>query len=227
MQDQEYSYNMERRQQELLRQSANNFFGGADENEITVQNDIRVGVEEAKSDETEASNINVDKYTRFVNQMLNLELEEQKAKLIEMRDSAAMRALVRIAEDFTIEEDEKYSLLFNNGEKLKIIWEYICASFNDQEMLLTEPGYTNYCADYDLLKKYQLQTGYFLKNNAYKIYKLFRFFIMKDFFTLSQEQVQLSLHWKYRPTVLNLRWWKWMLFVKTNCQKFISRTQKN
>ena len=76
-----------------------------------MQNDIRVGAEEAKSDETEASNINADKYTRFVNQMLNLELEEQKAKLIEMRDSAVMRALVRIAQDFTIEEDENYSLL--------------------------------------------------------------------------------------------------------------------
>ena len=115
------------------------------------------------------------KLQAFVNQMLNLELEEQKAKFIEMRYSTVIRALVRIAQDFTIEEDEKYSLLFNDGEKLKIIWEYICASFKYQEMLLTEPGYTNYCADYDLLKKYQLQTGYFLKNNAYKKYKLFTF----------------------------------------------------
>ena len=97
-----------------MRQSADNFFGGEDKNETTeqteqsMQNDICFGMEVAKSDGTETSSINSDKYTRFVNQMLNLELEEQKAKLIEMRDSATMRALVRIAEDFTIEEDEQY-----------------------------------------------------------------------------------------------------------------------
>ena len=82
MQNQESSYSMEWRQQELLRQSANNFFDREDEIEITVQsiqNDIRLGVEEAKSEEIETSSVNADKYTRFVNQMLNLELEEQKA----------------------------------------------------------------------------------------------------------------------------------------------------
>ena len=51
----------ERRQQELLRQTANNFFGGEDKNETTeqteqsMQNDIRFGAEEAKSDETKTN----------------------------------------------------------------------------------------------------------------------------------------------------------------------------
>ena len=66
----------------------------------------------------------------------------------------------------------------------------IYVSFNEQEILLTEPGYGNYCVDFDALKKYQKQTGYILKSSAYKVYKLFRFFIMKDpiLHAISREQ---------------------------------------
>ena len=45
--------------------------------------------------------------------------KENQAKLIKMRDSAVMRALVRTAEDFTMEENEKYALLLENFESLK------------------------------------------------------------------------------------------------------------
>ena len=38
---------------------------------------------------------------------------------------------------------------------------------------------TRTIVDFDAWK-YQKQTGYFLKNSAYKVYKLFRFFIMKN-----------------------------------------------
>ena len=107
-----------------------------------------------------------------------------------MRNSSILRAIVRTAEDFTLEDEEKYALLFNEGDRLKRIWANIYVSFNEQEILLTEPGYENYCVDFDALKKYQKQTGYILKSSAYKVYKLFRFFIMKDpiLHAISREQ---------------------------------------
>ena len=103
----------------------------------------------------------VEKYTAFVNQTTNLELPEQQAKLIEMRDCTIIKVFVRMAEDFTIDDKEKSALFFNEGDKPKRIWECIHASFNGQEILLMEPGYANHCADFDTLEKYQFETGYF------------------------------------------------------------------
>ena len=145
---------------------------------------------ETKYEGTIASIILAEKYAQFVNQFINKPIEEQKEKLDEMRNSSIKRATVRTAEDFTLEDEEKYTLLFNEGDRLKRIWEYIYVSFNEQEILLTEPGYGNYCVDFDALKKYKKQTGYILKSSAYKVYKLFRFFIMKDpiLHAISREQ---------------------------------------
>jgi len=136
--------------------------------------------EETKSEGTIAPIILAEKYAQPINQFINKPIEEQKDKLDEMRNSSIIRALVRTAEDFTLEDEEKYALLFNEGNRLKRIWENIYVSFNEQEIILTVPGHGNYCVDFDALKKYQKQTGYILKSSAYKVYKIFRFFIMKD-----------------------------------------------
>ena len=105
-----------------------------------------------------------------------------------MRNSSISRALER--QKTLLLKMKKSMLSFNEGDRLKRIWEYICVSFNEQEILLTEPGYGKYCVDFDALKKYQKQTGYVLKSRAYKVYKLFRFFIMKDpiLHAISREQ---------------------------------------
>ena len=193
---------MEQRQQTLLRQSAENFFGEDEEN-ISERNTrlLRQQLiqesgtsEETKSEGTNAPIILVEKYAQFTNQFIDKPIVEQKDKLDEMRNSSILRALVRTAEDFTLEEEEKYALLFNEGDRLKRIWEYIYVSFNEQEILLTEPGYGNYCVDFDALKEYQKQTGYILKNSAYKVYKLFRFFVMKDpiLHAVSREQINVT-----------------------------------
>ena len=63
-----------------------------------------------------------------------MELEQQQATLLEMRNSVTMKALVRTAEAFTFDENEKYALLFNDVEILLKIWEFIFVSFNDQDI---------------------------------------------------------------------------------------------
>ena len=107
---------MEQRQQILLRQSAENFFGDDEENisgrnqQILTQES---GTEETKSEGTNAPIILAEKYAQFVNQFINKPIEKQKEKLDEMRNSSLLRAIVRTAEDFTLEGEEKYALLFN------------------------------------------------------------------------------------------------------------------
>ena len=93
--------------------------------------------EETKLEGTNAPVILAEKYAQFLNQFINKPIKEQKEKLDKMRNSSILRAIVRSAEGFTLEDEEKYALLFNEGDRLKRIWEYIYVSFNEQEILLT------------------------------------------------------------------------------------------
>ena len=71
------------------------------------------GTEETTPEGTIAPIILAEKYAQFVNQFINKPIEKQKEKLDEMRNSSLLRAIVRTAEDFTLEGEEKYVLLFN------------------------------------------------------------------------------------------------------------------
>ena len=67
--------------------------------------------EETKSEGAIAPIILVANYAPFINQFINEPIEEQKDKLDKMKNSSILRALVRTAEDFTLEDEEKYALV--------------------------------------------------------------------------------------------------------------------
>ena len=134
-QDEEF-FLMEQRQQILLRQSAENFFG-EDKESISERTQRMLTQESGTSEETKSEGtiapiILAENYAQFINQFINKPIEEQKDKLDEMRNSLILRALVRTAEDFTLEDEEKYALHFNEGDRLQRVWEYIYVSFNEQ-----------------------------------------------------------------------------------------------
>ena len=84
--------------------------------------------EETKSKGTNAPIILAEKYAQFVNQFINKPIEEQNDKLDKMRNSSILRAIVRTAEDFTLEDEEQYALRSNEGDRPKRIWEYTSVS---------------------------------------------------------------------------------------------------
>ena len=102
--------------------------------------------------------------------------------------------MAKTAFDFNLDDSTRLENLFGPDGNIKTMWLFIYLSFHDQEMLMLELRHKQYAEDFNILNEFQIQRGMLAKKDMAKIYRLFKFFCLKDriLVPLSEDQDTLD-----------------------------------
>ena len=116
----------------------------------------------------------------FNNKFLNKDAEYRLTKLNIYREDSQMQSLAKSVFDFSMDDNERFKLLFDMEGNLKLIWQFVYSSFFDQDIMMLELKYKQHAEDFHRINTFQQEGGFIAKKEAPKVYRLFKLFCLKD-----------------------------------------------
>ena len=147
---------------------------------------------EATSNEVIPANANF--YEAFVNHYAKPEKEDGyfKRKLDAYQKDAYIRHTAVLSFDFQISDADKHKLMFETRNGIKLIWQFICLSYQDQELLMMDQRYQQYAKTFDRIHNFQVQAGMIAKADGPKVCKLFQFYFEESHTTKTSSNQENS-----------------------------------
>ena len=96
------------------------------------------------------------------------------------REDSQMQSLAKSVFDFSMNDEDRFKLLFETEGNLKLIWQFIYLSFFDQDLMMLELKYKQHAEDFQRINAFHQEAGFIAKKEAPKIYRLFKLFCLKD-----------------------------------------------
>ena len=121
-----------------------------------------------------------ENFMHFLNKYATKDANFRALRLKAYREDATMQSFAKVVFDFGIDDKERFEILFNNEMNIKFLWQFIFLSFLDHDPFLMEVRHKQYVNDFVRINKTQLETGYINKQDGIKVYRLFKFFCLKD-----------------------------------------------
>ena len=107
-----------------------------------------------------------------------------KRKLELYRKEAFIVYAANLVFDFKISDADKYNILLETSKNgIKLIWQFIYLSYQNQELLMLDQRYKHYADTFDRINKFQRNGGRIAKADSSKVCKLFQnfqFFVLKN-----------------------------------------------
>jgi len=122
----------------------------------------------------------VEFFEAFVNKFTDKDFAYRTNKLKLFREDCSIQVMAKTAFDFNLDDSTRLENLFGPIGNIKKMWLFIYLSFHDQEMLMLELRHKQYAEDFNKLNEFQIQKGMLAKKDMAKIYRLFKFFCLKD-----------------------------------------------
>ena len=119
-------------------------------------------------------------FDAFLNKFTDKDVAYRANKLKLFREDCSIQVIAKTAFNFNLDDKTRLENLFGSEGNLKKMWLFIYLSFHDQELLMLELRYKQYADDFTRLNEFQKQGGMIAKKDADKIYRLFKFFCLKD-----------------------------------------------
>ena len=134
-------------------------------------NILKEGVDEGET---------VDCFSWFNNKFANKDAGYRLSKLKMYREDSQMQSLAQSVFDFSMNDEDRFKLLFEMEGNLKLIWQFIYLSFFDQDLMMLELKYKQHAEDFQRINAFHQAAGFIAKKEAPKIYRLFKLFCLKD-----------------------------------------------
>ena len=111
----------------------------------------------------------VDCFSWFNNKCANKDAGYTLNKLRMYRENSQMQALAKSVFDFSMNDEDRFKLLFETEGNLKLIWQFICLSFFDQDLMMLELKYKQHAEDFQRIKAFHQEAGFIAKKEAPKL----------------------------------------------------------
>ena len=89
----------------------------------------------------------VDCFGWFNNKLINKDADYRLKKLKVFREDSQMQSLAKSVFDFSMDDNERFKLLFDTEGNLKLIWQFVYLSFFDQDIMMLELKYKQHTED--------------------------------------------------------------------------------
>ena len=122
----------------------------------------------------------VDCFSWFNNKCANKDAGYRLNKLRMFREDSQMQSLAKSVFDFSMNDEDRFKLLFETEGNLKLIWQFIYLSFFDQDLMMLELKYKQHAEDFQRINAFHQEAGFIAKKEAPKIYRLLKLFCLKD-----------------------------------------------
>ena len=73
------------------------------------------------------------------------------------REDNNMQLMAKAVFDFSMEDNDRFKLLFETGSNLKRMWQFIYLSFMDQDLMMLELRYKQYAEDFNGINTFQME----------------------------------------------------------------------
>ena len=93
----------------------------------------------------------VDCFSWFNNKFVNKDAGYRLSKLKMYRENSQMQSLAKSVFDFSMNDEDRFKLLFETEGNLKLIWQFIYLSFFDQDLMMLELKYKQHAEDFQRL----------------------------------------------------------------------------
>ena len=128
----------------------------------------------------ETAEIEVEFFEPFHNKFTKKSEGERFQLLKIFREDSNMQLMAKAVFDFSMEDNDRFKLLFETGSNLKRMWQFIFLSFMDQELMMLELRYKQYAEDFNRINAFQTEKNLIAKKDGPKVYRLFKLFCLKD-----------------------------------------------
>ena len=128
----------------------------------------------------ETAEVEVEFFEPFHNKFTKKSEGERFQLLKIFRENSNMQLMAKAVFDFSMEDNDRFKLLFETGSNLKRMCQFIYLSFMDQDLKMLELRYKQYTEDFNGINTFQMEKGLIAKKEGPKVYRLFKLFCLKD-----------------------------------------------
>ena len=96
----------------------------------------------------------IDCFSWFNNKFANKDAGYRLSKLKMYRENSQMQSLAKSVFDFSMNEEDRFKLLFETQGNLKLIWQFIYLSFFDQDLMMLELKYKQHAEDFQRINAF-------------------------------------------------------------------------
>ena len=113
----------------------------------------------------------VDCFSWFNNKCANKDAGYRLNKLRMFREDSQMQSLAKSVFDFSMNDEDRFKLLFETEGNLKLIWQFIYLSFFDQDLMMLELKYKQHAEDFQRINAFHHEAGLFERSRIQRLYE--------------------------------------------------------
>ena len=87
------------------------------------------------------------------------------------RKDSQMQSLAKSVFDFSMNDEDRFKLLFETEGNLKLIWQFIYLSFFDQDLMMLELKYKQHAEDFQRINAFHHEAGLFERSRIQRLYE--------------------------------------------------------
>ena len=103
------------------------------------------------------------------NKFANKDAGYRLNKLKLYREDSQMQSLAKSVFDFSMDDNDRFKLLFETEVNLKLMWQFIYLSVFDQDLMMLELKYKQHAKDFQRRNAFHQEAGFIAKKEAPKI----------------------------------------------------------